>query len=108
MKIANTEVLVTGANRGPGRALVEEALRRGAKRAYAGTRKRLAHSDGRVTPLTLDVTNAAARGILDGVEREEEDIFPDPTSASMAESWRSGAAKAHERQRAKLVAENVK
>jgi NAD(P)-dependent dehydrogenase (short-subunit alcohol dehydrogenase family) len=50
---------VTGANRGIGRALVEEALRRGAKRVYAGTRQPLIHSDERVTPLTLDVTNAA-------------------------------------------------
>jgi NAD(P)-dependent dehydrogenase (short-subunit alcohol dehydrogenase family) len=235
MKVAGKVVLVTGANRGLGRALVEEALRRGAKRVYAGTRKPLVQSDGRVTPLTLDVTNAAqiqgavenvesldilinnaavalyddlsdramierhlavnlfglygvtqaflpllarsrgaivnvlsevalapfplvaaysiskaaafsmtqslrallavrgvsvhaalagpidtdmsrdadipksspesvARGILDGVEREEEDIFPDPKSASLAESWRSGAAKALERQYAGLVA----
>jgi NAD(P)-dependent dehydrogenase (short-subunit alcohol dehydrogenase family) len=52
-------VLVTGANRGVGQALVEEALRRGAKRVYAGTRQPLAHPDGRVMPLTLDVTNAA-------------------------------------------------
>jgi NAD(P)-dependent dehydrogenase (short-subunit alcohol dehydrogenase family) len=50
---------VTGANRGIGRALVEEALRSGAKRVYAGTRQPLTHSDERVTPLTLDVTNAA-------------------------------------------------
>ena len=59
MTIADRAVLVTGANRGIGQALVEEALRRGAKRVYAGTRKPLAHPDGRVTPLTLDVTNAA-------------------------------------------------
>ena len=240
MRIADKAVLVTGANRGIGRALVEEALRRGAKRVYAGTRQPLAHSDGRVTPLTLDVTNAAqiqaavervesldilinnaglglyddwtdraalerslavnlfgtygvtqaflslltrsrgaivnvlsitafaampvmpaysiskaaafnlsqtlrahlagqavrvhavmtgpvdtdmsrgldipkfspesvARAIFDGVEKGEEDIFPDPVSESMAESWRSGAAKALERQFAALVeAEPVK
>jgi NAD(P)-dependent dehydrogenase (short-subunit alcohol dehydrogenase family) len=238
MKIADKAVLITGANRGLGRALVDEALRRGAKRVYAGTRTPLAHSDGRVTPLTLDVTNAVqiqgavenvesldilinnaglalyddlsdrallerhlavnffgpygvtqaflplltrsrgaivnvlsdsalapvpivpaysiskaaafaltrslrallaarsvsvhavlpgpidtdmsrdfdapksspeavARGILDGVERGEEEIFPDPVSESMAESWRNGAAKAHERQRAVLVAQNL-
>ena len=240
MRIADKAVLVTGANRGIGKALVEEALRRGAKRVYAGTRQPLAHSDGRVTPLTLDVTNAAqiqaavervesldilinnaglglydgwadraalerslavnlfgtygvtqaflslltrsrgaivnvlsitafaampvmpaysiskaaafnlsqtlrarlagqgvrvhavmtgpvdtdmsrsldipkfspesvARAIFDGVEKGEEDIFPDPVSESMAESWRSGAAKALERQFAALVeAEPVK
>ena len=240
MRIADKAVLVTGANRGIGKALVEEALRRGAKRVYAGTRQPLAHSGGRVTPLTLDVTNAAqiqaavervesldilinnaglglydgwtdraalerslavnlfgtygvtqaflslltrsrgaivnvlsitafaampvmpaysiskaaafnlsqtlrahlagqgvrvhavmtgpvdtdmsrgldipkfspesvARAIFDGVEKGEEDIFPDPVSESMAESWRSGAAKALERQFAALVeAEPVK
>jgi NAD(P)-dependent dehydrogenase (short-subunit alcohol dehydrogenase family) len=58
MTIADKAVLVTGANRGIGQALVEEALRRGAKRVYAGTRQPLAHVDERVTPLTLDVTNA--------------------------------------------------
>src|SRR5229473_5857593 len=230
MTIADRAVLVTGANRGIGQALVEEALRRGAKRVYAGTRQPLAHLDGRVTPLTLDVTNAAqtqgavervesldilinnaglalnndlsdraalerhlavnlfgpydvtqaflplltrsrgaivnvlsvaalaalpiipaysiskaaafslsqslrallagqdgvdtdmsrgfdvpkaspesvARAIFDGGEKGEEDIFPDPMSASMAESWRIGAVKSLERQNAALVAEPVK
>jgi len=69
MKIAGKVVLVTGANRGLGRALVEEALRRGAKRVYAGTRTPLAHSDGRVTPVTPDVTNAAQiQGAVEQVE----------------------------------------
>ena len=58
MTIADKAVLVTGANRGIGKALVEEALRRGAKQVYASTRQPLAHSDERVTPLTLDVTDA--------------------------------------------------
>jgi NAD(P)-dependent dehydrogenase (short-subunit alcohol dehydrogenase family) len=234
MTITEKAVLVTGANRGIGHALVAEALRRGATRVYAGTRQPLAHSDARVTPLTLDVTDAAhiqaavdsvesldvlinnagvdipgelgdraaleqhlavnlfgtydvtqaflplvsrsrgaivnvlslaalaalpftptysiskaaafnltqslrtllagrgvtvhavltgpvdtemtrylsipkasaesvARAIFDGVEMREEEIFPDPMSASMAESWRNGAAKALERQIAALV-----
>jgi NAD(P)-dependent dehydrogenase (short-subunit alcohol dehydrogenase family) len=58
MKTKDSVVLVTGANRGIGRALVEEALRRGAKRVYAATRQPFAHSDERVTPLILDVSNA--------------------------------------------------
>ena len=59
MTIADKAVLVTGANRGIGRALIEEALRRGAARIYAGTRQPLVAADGRVTPLRLDVTDAA-------------------------------------------------
>ena len=69
MNIANKTALITGANRGIGLALVSEALARG-----------------------------AALGIFDGLERGEEDIFPDPMSRSIAEGWRVGAAKALERQ----------
>jgi NAD(P)-dependent dehydrogenase (short-subunit alcohol dehydrogenase family) len=159
--VAGRSVLVIGANRGVGQALVEEAVRRNAKHVYAGTRQPLAHLDDRITYLILDVTNAAqiqeavaiseaaafsltqslrallcgrgvtvhaalpgpvdtdmsravdipkaspesvAQAILDGVEHGEEEIFPDPLSESMAESWRSGAAKALERKYAALVA----
>jgi NAD(P)-dependent dehydrogenase (short-subunit alcohol dehydrogenase family) len=57
--VAGKTVLVTGANRGLGRALVDEALRRGATRVYAGTRGPLTHDDERVTPVILDVTDDA-------------------------------------------------
>jgi len=234
MKIADKSVLITGANRGLGQALVEEALRRGAKRVYGGARQSFVHPDSRVTPLILDVTDtaqiraaaekvasldmlinnaglslyedfsdramldrhlainllgpydltqavlplltpsrgaivnvlslaslapspfnpaysvskaaafsmsqalrallagqgvrvhavlpgpmdtemtreldipkaspeSAARAIFDGVENEEEEIFPDPMSAAMAEGWRTSALKALERQMAAYV-----
>jgi NAD(P)-dependent dehydrogenase (short-subunit alcohol dehydrogenase family) len=235
MKLENKVILITGANRGIGRALVEEALKRGVKRVFAGTRVSFTHPDTRVTPLVLDVTNeeqireaawevgsldilinnagvalyddlsdpsvieqhlavnfygpyrltqaflpsltrthgaivnilsvvalaplpiipsysiskaaafsltqslraflagrgvrvhavltgpvdtdmnrgldipkaspeSAAHAIFEGVVKEEEDIFPDPMSATMAESWRGGAVKAMERQNAQFVA----
>ena len=238
MNVANKTVLITGANRGIGRALVDEALERGAKRVHAGTRGALSITDKRVVPLTLDVTNpaeiqravnevdsldvlinnagiaiyddlssfdvierhlavnlfgplnvtraflpllrrsqgavvnnlsmaalaplpiipaysiskaaafnmtqglrallagqgvtvhavvlgpidtdmnrgfdipkaspkSAAAGIFDGLEHGEEEIFPDPASQSIAESWRAGAAKALERQFAAFVSQSA-
>ena len=235
LAIMNKTVLVTGANRGLGRALVDEALRRGAKRVYAASRRPMVLPDQRVTPVIVDVTDPAqiqevadgvdsldilinnagvsvaddlsdrsaferhlavnlygtldvtqaflpalarsrgavvnvvslsavaavpvlpaysvskaaslsltqslrallaargvsvqavmpgpidtemvrdldipktspedvARGALDGVERGEEEIFPDPLSQSLADGWRAGVAKEFERQNAALVA----
>jgi NAD(P)-dependent dehydrogenase (short-subunit alcohol dehydrogenase family) len=69
MNITNKTVLITGANRGIGKALVDEALRRGARKVYAGMRSPVQHSDKRVTPLTLDVTSASQiEGAVENVE----------------------------------------
>jgi NAD(P)-dependent dehydrogenase (short-subunit alcohol dehydrogenase family) len=80
-EIEGKAVLVTGTNRGLGQALVEEALRRGAKRVYAGTRQPLVHPDERVTPLTLDVTDPAQ------VQRAAEKV-DHSTSSSTTPAWR--------------------
>lgn len=70
--------LVTGANRGIGKAVVEALLARGAAKVYAGARKPetlaalAAAHPGRVVPLRLDVTDAdqvrAAAGLAGDVE----------------------------------------
>ena len=55
----------------------------------------------------LDVPKAApssvARAIFDGVDNGDEEIFPDPLSATLAPGWRTGAVKALERDNAALV-----
>jgi NAD(P)-dependent dehydrogenase (short-subunit alcohol dehydrogenase family) len=75
MKIGDSTIVVTGANSGLGKALVDEALRRGANWIYAGARPPFVHSDRRITPL-----------------------IPDPTSGAIAEGWCSNALKALQRQ----------
>ncbi|MFE5775057.1 SDR family oxidoreductase [Brachybacterium sp. NPDC056505] len=61
MDIAHSTALVTGANRGIGRIVVEQLLERGARRVYATARRpeSLPFTDPRVVPLRLDVTDAA-------------------------------------------------
>ena len=46
---------------------------------------------------------SVALAIFDAVDNGEEEIFPDPASAPMADSWRNGAAKALERQLAHVA-----
>jgi NAD(P)-dependent dehydrogenase (short-subunit alcohol dehydrogenase family) len=39
---------------------------------------------------------SVAAGIFDGLEKDQDEIFPDPASLSLAEGWRNGALKALE------------
>ena len=57
MTLHGKTILITGANRGIGAALVAAALDHGAAQVYAGTRGGLVPADARVVPVALDVTN---------------------------------------------------
>ncbi len=72
MKIHGSVALVTGANRGLGKALVAALLEAGATKVYAAARdvRKVATDDPRVVPLELDTTRpeqiaAAARAASD-------------------------------------------
>src|ERR1700676_5613234 len=59
MHIEGSVALVTGANRGLGKAYVDALLAAGAKKIYAGARQPPGAADSRVIPLKLDVTLSA-------------------------------------------------
>jgi NAD(P)-dependent dehydrogenase (short-subunit alcohol dehydrogenase family) len=56
-QLADSVVLITGANGGLGTEFVRQALARGARRVYATARKPRVWDDDRVVPLVLDVTD---------------------------------------------------
>jgi NAD(P)-dependent dehydrogenase (short-subunit alcohol dehydrogenase family) len=62
MEIQGTTVLVTGANRGLGRSLVDALLERGAAKVYAASRNAEPAADPRIVALKLDLTDLATIG----------------------------------------------
>ncbi len=54
-------------------------------------------------PIPKASPESVARAIFDGVEAEEDDIFPDSTSEALADFWRNGTAKALEREYAAFM-----
>jgi len=47
--------------------------------------------------------DSVAKAIFEGIVNGEEEIFPDPMTAPLADGWRSGAIKAMEQQNALFV-----
>jgi NAD(P)-dependent dehydrogenase (short-subunit alcohol dehydrogenase family) len=125
MSIKDKTVLVTGASRGIGQALTAEALARAYSVSKAAAfsltqslRALVAGHGVRVHavlpgPVDTDMTRGSdipkaspesvALAIFDAVDNGEEDIFPDPLSAALADGWHVGPAKALERQNAALL-----
>jgi NAD(P)-dependent dehydrogenase (short-subunit alcohol dehydrogenase family) len=60
--IEGAVALVTGGQRGFGRALVDELIARGASKVYATARTPSPSGDDRIVPLALDVTDDASIG----------------------------------------------
>jgi len=77
LKIQGATALVTGANRGIGRAITQALLDRGAAKVYAGARNPETLSGGkdpaagRLVPLRLDVTD---EGQVEAAARTADDI----------------------------------
>ena len=57
MKIDGSAALVTGANRGLGRAYARELVKRGAAKVYGAARDPAAVTEPGVTPIALDITD---------------------------------------------------
>ncbi|MDI9237748.1 SDR family oxidoreductase [Lysobacter sp. LF1] len=112
MDIRNAVVLVTGANRGLGRALVDAFRQAGAKKIYAAARDPASIAAEGVVPIALDVTSpdsiaAAARDCADvnvlvnnaGISRsgvllsdEGEQRARDELATNLFGPWRMTAA----------------
>jgi len=58
MNIDGSVALVTGANRGLGRAYARELVKRGAAKVYGAARDQAAVTEPGVTPIALDITDA--------------------------------------------------
>ena len=72
---------------------------------FRGTWPLKEYRDDILYPISFD--EAAAKGIFDGLEKGEDDIFPDRASMSIAEGWRNGPVKAMERQFAGFVSKST-
>src|SRR5260370_19980990 len=71
MQIGGSVALVTGANRGLGRAYARELVRRGAAKVYGAARQPAQVTEPGVTPVALDITDPelVARVAAEGADR---------------------------------------
>jgi len=98
VKISDSIVFLSGANRGLGRALLDELLERGAGRVYAAARdpRQLGGLPNAVVPIALDLTSpakitAAAKQAADVtllLNNASAAVFADPVSADRDAMWR--------------------
>jgi NAD(P)-dependent dehydrogenase (short-subunit alcohol dehydrogenase family) len=85
MEINAVTALVTGANRGLGRALVDALLERGAARVYATARDpRAVRGHERVTAVALDVTDRASIARLAGTATDVDLLINNAGAAEFA------------------------
>jgi len=60
MEVKNATVFITGASRGLGLEFAREAVRRGAKKVYAGMRNITGFNEPGISPIQIDVTDRAS------------------------------------------------
>jgi NAD(P)-dependent dehydrogenase (short-subunit alcohol dehydrogenase family) len=85
MDFTSTTALVTGANRGLGRALVDALLDRGATQIYAAARDpRAVRVDDRIVPVALDLTDVASVARVAGVAADVDLLVNNAGAAAFA------------------------
>ena len=75
VSVSGATVLVTGGQRGLGKATVEMLLERGAAKVYATARNPREESDPRVVPVALDVTDADSVAALGDIASDASIVF---------------------------------
>lgn len=101
MNVLGSVALVTGANRGLGRALVQALLAAGAKKVYAAARDPSAIATPGVVPVSLDVTNQRS---VEAAARECQDVTLVINNAGILRPAPIVSAQTHDEARAEMEA----
>lgn len=91
MKVEGAAVLITGSNRGLGKALVAAALAAGAAKVYAAARSPagVEGGDARIVPVALDLTDPASIEALRGVCGDTDILINNAASLANASALRA-------------------